>query len=232
LPSSSASSKKLVEVVPRLREVLVDTRFEVLIELALVFELLAPPSAVMSTSSMMILIHPPGKKSESSPREAEHPHDHPDRDVLRVLDGGVERVFAFERIEQLVAQLAGVNGLQLGDPLGRRNAGQEQTGAPSGGTAGSDVIGGRDGRSEPGRVVVIRDRTSLHDDAARGEVFPCRRQTAATTFPLRHGVAHAPARSGRCAPRGHFFAAALPRWDTDRRTHWRIRVIENRWRNP
>ena len=39
-------------------------------------------------------------------REAEHPHDHAHGDVLRVVDRGVEHVFAFELVEQLVAQRA------------------------------------------------------------------------------------------------------------------------------
>ena len=87
--------------------------------------------------------------------EAEHLHDHAHRDVLRVVDRGVDLVLARGRVEQLAAELARER-LVLGDrPSARTRA--AAAGGRSAWNGGSDVIGGATpigaGRSfSPGRI--------------------------------------------------------------------------------
>jgi hypothetical protein len=81
-------------------------------------------------------------------REAEHLGDHPHRDVLRVLDGGVHHVVAVEGVEQLLAALR-VNGSSGRSALGEK-AGSSRRRAPAW-NGGSLVMGGAPRSGPAGR---------------------------------------------------------------------------------
>ena len=182
------------EVVLGLGEVLVDARLEVGVELALVDLSPCRSSADRSTSSRIMRMKR-RKMSASSCGEAEHLHDHAHRDVLRVVDRGVERASCPSSASSSSLQSSRVNGSSAAIAFGA-NAGSNSRRAIC-----VERRVGRDRRRDPdrrGQVVLVRAELA-DDDRTRREVLGVVGDRGDT-------VVRRPAatrrRSGRCARPG------------------------------
>ena len=152
------------QVVLRVREVLVDAGIHVLVELARLHQRPALLDGLVD-----VLEHHADEPPEDVGvllREAEHPHDHPERDVLGVVDRRVDHRAAGGGVQQVDAELAGqrLEGL---DALGRER-GQQQ--APRQGVE-RRVGGDRGGRADRRGKVVRPGAQLAHDHGSRREVL-------------------------------------------------------------
>jgi hypothetical protein len=114
-PSISASRRNVVRSSRGCARVLLDPGVDVQADLVALLQ-----RATVLLAQVHLLDHLVDEAAEDVGvllREAEHLDDHPDRDVLRVVDRGVELRRAGGGVEQVAAQRA-CEGLERGDPLG------------------------------------------------------------------------------------------------------------------
>ena len=166
------------EVVLRFGEMLVDTGLEVRVELTLVDLRLT-----LLGRRVDIFEDQPDEPAEHVGirlREAEHADDDAQRNVLRVLDGGVDHVLARGRVEQLLAQRARER-LERGDRL-RRERGQEQ---PPRHRVERRIGCDRGRDADRSRQVIVAGSQLADDDRPRREVLRVVRDLGDVIVPYR-----------------------------------------------